>query len=72
MKKKIMPGMEDKAEACKLINPNQISNYLREQLTVQHPMDEYKELINLCLIFLRRFFLENIWFAFLGTFYHAR
>ena len=58
------------AAASKLIKPDQISNYLLEQLTVQYPRDVDKELINLCLVFLGCFPSENIMFATPGTFHH--
>lgn len=71
-KNKYKTVIEDKNFRNKISNPEQISNYLFEQLKIRQPRDDYKEFIQLCLIYLGRLPPEKITFRVPGAIHHVR
>lgn len=71
-KNKYKTVIEDKNFRNRISNPEQISNYLFEQLKIRQPRDDYKEFIQLCLIYLGRLPPEKITFRVPGAIHHAR
>lgn len=71
-KAKYRVGIEEDSIKSKIINIDEISGFLTENLAQQQPRDDYKEFLQLCLIFLGKIPSKDVSFRIPGAIHHAR